>query len=91
MREVFESENHRLPSYDSTIQSMVMAYGASIQKKTIDELLALKKSQMRFTLTFDDPSLKNRRSLNLQYRWSCEPLELGVSKNYRYLICYSRS
>lgn len=66
MRELFESEGHRLPSSASTIQAMIMAYGASIQKKTVHELEALKSTQKRFTLTFDEwSSLRNRRYLNL--------------------------
>lgn len=66
LRELFESEGHKLPSSASTIQTMVMAYGASIRKKTIGELETLKKLQKRFTLTFDEwTSLRNRRYLNL--------------------------
>lgn len=66
LRELFESEGHRLPSSASTIQTMLMAYGASIRKKTFDELEALKKLEKRFTLTFDEwTSLRNRRYLNL--------------------------
>lgn len=67
MRQLFESEGHKLPSSASTIQGMVMAYGESIKKKTIKELEALKNSKQRFTVTFDEwSSLRNRRYLNLK-------------------------
>ena len=95
LRELFESEGHRLPSSASTIQTMVMAHGSSIRKKTIDELETLKKLQKRFTLTFDEwTSLRNRRYLNLNLHLfdggAASIWNLGLARiEGRYLICYS--
>ena len=66
LRELFKAEGHELPTSATSIQTMVMSYGSSIQKKTIIELDELKKLEKRFSITLDEwSSLRNHRYLNV--------------------------
>lgn len=66
-----------IPKSATSIQKVVMDYGAKIRQSVMSEIMALKKQNIRFSLTLDEwTSSGNRRYMNVnihgcQRVWSC--------------------